>query len=127
MQTLQSLAQAHAIMELAVHNSNNVELYDEHGIHSTSVKALFKTPDCPKPQKSDIRKALVKEYQLDDSKLTDDVSDSIAVVHTLLTKRWNQDIDERIKELKKEIKNLKVAHAKEQRQAEIDKLSQMKN
>lgn len=126
-QTLQSLAQAHAIMELAVHNSNNVELYDEHGIHSTSVKALFKTPDCPKPQKSDIRKALVKEYQLDDSKLTDDVSDSIAVVHTLLTKRWNQDIDERIKELKKEIKNLKVAHAKEQRQAEIDKLSQMKN
>lgn len=126
-QTLQSLAQAHAIMELAVHNSNNVELYDEHGIHSTSVKSMFRTQECPKPQKGDIRKALVKLYLLDDTILTDDISDACAVVHTLLTKRWNQDIDERIKELKKEIKNLKVARAKEQRRVEIDKLSQMKN
>lgn len=125
-QTLQALSASHAILHLAVQVTDGVELYDNDGIHTISIKTLFKSPSCPKPQKEDIRKALVELYHLDDTLLTDDISDAIAVVHTLLVKRWNQDIDERIKELKKEIKGLKLARAKEEREVEINRLSQSK-
>lgn len=121
-QTLQALMGAHWIMRLAVSVTDKAEKYDENGIHSTSVKPLFKSENCPKPQKSDIRKALVKMYHLDDTLLTDDISDAVAVVHTLLHKKWNSDIDEQIKELKKEIKKLKAKNAIELRQQEIQKL-----
>lgn len=124
--TLQNLMGAHWIMRLAVTMTQGVEIYDENGIHSTSVKPLFKTQDCPKPQKSDIRKQLVEKYHLDDSLLTDDISDAIAVVHTLLHKKWNADIDDQIKELKKEIKKLKVNNAIESRQEEIQRLLKLK-
>ena len=124
--TLCSLARAHAILHLAIQTTNGVELYDEDGIHSTSVKAVFRTIENQKPQKSDIRKALVAEYHLDDTLLTDDISDAIAVVHTLLKKKWNQDIDDQIKILKKEIKGLKIARAKEERQREIERLLEIK-
>lgn len=124
--TLCGLARAHAILHLAVQMTEGVELYDEDGIHSTSVKSLFKTDKNPKPQKEDIRAALVALYDLDDSLLTDDISDAIAVVHTLLTKKWNADIDEQIKTLKKEMKKLKATRAIESRQAEINRLLEMK-
>ena len=125
-QTLQALMGAHWIMRLAVSMTDGIERYDEHGIHSTSVKALFRTAECPKPQKSDIRKALVSLYCLDDTKLTDDISDAVAVVHTLLHKRWNADIDDQIKEVKKEIKKLKMKNAIEARQIEIQRLLALK-
>lgn len=127
-QTICALARAHAILHLAVQffEKDGVEFYDENGIHSTSVKALFKTKECPKPQKGDIRKELVKLYQLDDTKLTDDISDAIAVVHTLINKKWNQDIDEKIREIKKEIKKLKAPHAIAAHQAEIERIQSLK-
>lgn len=124
--TLQALMGAHWIMRLAVSMTEGAERYDEHGIHSTTVKALFKTSECEKPQKSDIRKALVELYHLDDTKLTDDISDAVAVVHTLLTKKWNADIDERIKEIKKETKKLKANHAILAHQTEIQRLLTLK-
>lgn len=124
--TLQSLAGSHAVLDVALGCCSNPIAYDENGIHSTSIKTLFKSPICPQPQKDDIRKALVERYHLDDTLLTDDISDAIAVVHTLLVKKWNADIDDHIKEIKKEIKKLKAKNAISARQAEIERLLALK-
>lgn len=124
--TLQSLAKSHAIMELSVSQQFHVELYDEYGIHTTSVKSFFRTDKCPKPQKEDLRRAMVEYYHLDNDALTDNISDAMAVVHVLVHKRWNADIDDHIKEIKKEIKKLKAKNAISARQAEIERLLALK-
>lgn len=107
-ETLQGLAQAHAIFDLAVRNSG-VEAYDYEGVHSTSVKAYFKQlTDVEKPQKEDIAKYLIEKYpSFDFSPFPLDVTDSLGVTYTLIGKKWNADIKERIKEIKKDIKNAK--------------------
>lgn len=124
--TLQSLAKSHAIMELSISQKFHVELYDENGIHTTSIKSYFKTEQCPKPQKEDLRRVLVEYYHLDNDALTDNISDAMAVVHVLIHKRWNADIDDHIKEIKKEIKKLKAKNAISARQTEIERLLALK-
>lgn len=79
----------------------NLIPYDSVGVHTISVKALFRTEEIPKPQKEDIRKSLVGIYSIDDSLLTDNISDAIGVIYALLKRKWNADIEIQIKELKK--------------------------
>ena len=62
-------------------------------------------------------------YKLDNSKLTDDISDSMGVIHTLINRKWNLDIKEEIKKIKKEIKSLKKESAIKEREAEMQFLS----
>lgn len=126
--TLQQLAKAHAsltiaIMELQKDLHNNICFYDDDGIHSVSVKALFATEECKKPTKTDIRNKIVEMYKVDNSKLTDDISDSMGVIHTLINRKWNLDIKEEIKKIKKEIKSLKKESTIKEREAEMQFLS----
>ena len=117
--TLQGLAQAHSIFDLAVHRSGE-QFYDYDGIHSVSVKAYFKTlTGLEKPQKEDISEYIQKKYKdfnFDEYPL--DVTDSVAVAITLVEKKYNSDIDERMKMVKKEIKkakaNIKINKLKEE-------------
>lgn len=124
--TLQGLAKAHAMLELAVYQTDGFEFYDEKGIHSVSVKALFKTDEIQKPTKTDIKKVVSAYYGYKMSDLTDDQSDSMALIYTLLNKKWNADIIAKIKEEKKEIKSLKMQKAIEERQEKITWLEQLK-
>ena len=116
--TLQGLAQAHSIFDLAVHRSGH-QFYDYDGVHSVSVKSYFKTlTGLEKPQKEDISEYIQKKYKdfnFDEYPL--DVTDSVAVAITLVEKKYNSDIDERIKMVKKEIKNAKA-------KAKINKLNE---
>lgn len=123
--TLQTLAKAHAALDIAVSKVNGTDFYDETGIHAVSVKALFKTEDCPKPTKGDIKIAVCDKFGLDKSRLSDDESDSIAVIYTLLKKKWNADIKDEIKRVKKEMKSLKQERAIEAHQKRIEELENM--
>lgn len=122
---MQGLAKAHAVLELCVEHSGLI-FYDEKGIHSISVKAMFRSEENPKPTKTDIKNKVCEYYDLNSKELSDDQSDSIALIYTLVNKKWNSDIDERVKVLKKEIKNLKVERAISERQEEIDKILSFK-
>ena len=123
--TLQTLAKAHAALDIAVAKVDGVDFYDETGVHAVSVKALFKTEENPKPTKTDIKKAVCAYYGLEVGDLTDDESDSIAVIYTLVKKKWNADINEEIKRIKKEIKGLKQERAIEAHQKRIEELQGM--
>lgn len=115
--TLQALAQAHAICDMAMYNEG-VPVYDYEGVHSVSVKALFKKlTGVEKPTKLDIKKYIEDNFKgVDISQFTQDVSDSIAVSYTLVMVKWNNDIKEEIKNFKKEQKKYKT----KQKQNEIE-------
>lgn len=124
--TLQSLAQTHAIFDMACEKSGQ-DIYDEDGIHSISVKAYFKgVTGFEKPTKSDIRNwvhVLVKNTPVD---IDLNISDSMAVTATLLFKRWNTDLDEERKRLKREIKKYKSAKRIEELQNQIIRIEALK-
>ena len=111
-QTLQQLAKAHAALDICLYQrSKQYFVYDEVGIHSVSVKSLFKKNKEDKPTKKDIQNKLCEIYDLKCFDLTEDISDAVAVIHTLIYKKWNADIKDEIKNVKKEIKELKQESA----------------
>lgn len=109
--TLQGLAQTHAIFDLFV-QQKDLDYYDWNGVHSISVKSYFKQiTENEKPQKEDICKVILNKYEWavpEDNALSYDISDSIAAAHTLVGKKWDADINEEIKILKKELKSAKA-------------------
>ncbi len=122
-QTLQQLAKAHAALDICLYERpENYCVYDETGIHSISVKSLFKKNKDDKPTKKDIQERLRNLYDLTGLEITDDISDAIAVIYTLINKKWNSDIKDKIKELKKEIKTLKQESTIKNRECFIDYL-----
>lgn len=122
-QTLQQLAKAHAALDICLYERPDTYfVYDEVGIHSISVKSLFRKSKEDKPTKQDIQNRLREIYNLDGFEITDDISDAIAVIHTLINKKWNSDIKEEIKATKKEIKELKQDFTIKNKQRYIDYL-----
>lgn len=123
--SLQGLAQVHAIWELACDKSE-VEIYDFDGVHSVSVKAFFKRKyEVEKPQKEDIAKLVCENYCFDIGDNPLDITDAIACVQTLVEHKWNEDIKDKIKELKKEQKNYKTEKKKNQIAEEIQRLERL--
>lgn len=105
--SLQSLAQVHAIWELACEKAG-VDVYDFQGVHSVSVKAFFKKKyGIEKPQKEDIARLIGENYCFNIGENPFDITDAIACVQTLVEHKWNQDIIDKTKELKKEQKKYK--------------------
>ena len=123
--SLQGLAQVHAIWELACEKLK-VEVYDFDGVHSVSVKAFFKRRyGVEKPQKEDIAKLVCENYCFDIGDSPLDITDAIACVQTLVEYKWNEDIKDKIKELKKEQKNYKTDKKKNQIAEEIQRLERL--
>lgn len=145
--TLQALAKVHAVFELALDEMiardplRTLFLpYDktcpcgvehketENGVHAASVKALFrKIIGIDKPTKQDIREAVSKICRGKDvSSLKEDISDSIAVTITLKEVKFNADIDEERKALRKKIRSLKSENAKVPYAEELKRLESLK-
>lgn len=125
--TLQSLAGSHAVLDIVVAQNNDLfHYYDDKGIYTISVKALFKSEKVHKPDKKDVRQGVVDYFHLDDSLLTDNISDSIGVIYTLLQRKWNNDLQEEIKSVKKAMKPLKREYTKAIHQQHINFLESLK-
>lgn len=124
--TLQALAEAHAALEIACEDEG-ADIYDEFGIHAISVKSYFRSIiGIEKPTKEDIAAEILKKYDLT-GEYTLDTTDAIGVVFTLLNKRWDTDITDGIKELKKNMKTYKTQKKRDEVQSEIDRLNKLKN
>lgn len=124
--SLQGLAQVHAIWELCCSHSG-VEVYDCEGVHSVSVRAyIAHQTGIEKPTKEDVADYVGKKYGFDGASTALDVTDAIAVVDTLVSKKWDSDIDTEIKALKKQIKTYKTDKKKNELLAEICRLKELK-
>lgn len=122
--TFISLAKSHGILSLIIQKLKLTEYSSN--IFSISIKPLFKNQFCAdpkKPTKEEIRKQLSNIYGFNELNVSTDESDSLAIIHCLIMSKINKDINERIKELKKEIKILKLDSAKQKRLEEINKLT----
>lgn len=124
-QSLQSLAQVHSIWELACFKCG-ADVYDLDGVHSVSVKAFFKRKYCiGKPTKDDIAKCVCKDYSFSLGDFPDDITDAAACVMTLVEYKWNEDLKNRIKELKKDKDKYKSIKKKQEIDVEMQKLKEM--
>ena len=90
------------------------------GVAAVSEKAVFKQLiGIEKPEKKDIFESVMKMYGIQDSLksvLNYDITDSVAVVETLISKKWNSDIQQGVAELKK----MKKKYKTEKKQMEIE-------
>lgn len=119
--TIISLTKSHGILSLVLQELK-IDEYNEFGIFPVSIKSIFKTETNPKPTKEIIRKKLAKIYNFEESEITLDESDAIAVIHCLINKKINLDILTEIKNIKKEIKLTKSDLIKSRRLKDIETL-----
>ena len=125
--TLQSLARVHGVVDLWIaHKGLKVYSYD--GIHASSIKAALKRLiGADKPTKEQIKEYIFNNlnhnFKWDD--VTLDISDSIAVFLCLKESKWNIDILEEMKNVKKKIKELKKEKAKMEKQKELSRLENL--
>lgn len=107
-QTFLSLARSHSILDLYTYK-NNIAVYDYIGIYPISTHAYLKKirgwDNKHKVEKIDIRDYIEEEYKL--MGLTYDESDAVFLAKTFIDIKWNKDIDEAIKAVRKHSKELK--------------------
>lgn len=120
-QTLQALAAAHAVFNICIY-CRKLNSYSN-GIHSISVKTYFKKLlGIEKPQKDDIRAAVCRYYDIDPETVTRDESDAIGLWFCLCGAKWNKDITEQIKAVKKHRKTLSAKKAIQECNDEMERL-----
>lgn len=127
-QTFVALARSHAILDLYLF-MNEIATYDETGIYPITTHAYFKhlvgLGKDDKVTKEDIKKYLVEKYSISNS-ITLDESDAIFLAETLIGSKWNKDIEEEIRNVKRHKKTLKVSHAIQKCDDEIERLENLK-
>ena len=103
------------------------DVYDNLGIAVATCKSFYRKV----LNQKDISKLDIQGYVCDyfnihiDENMTDNISDSMSLILPFFVK-WNKDIDDRIKEIKKEIKQLKQKKVIEIRLDEIKELEKLK-
>lgn len=119
-QTFIALAKSHATLELYLY-SNNIDIYDNIGIYPISTHAYLKKlndwDNKHKVEKKDIQNYVYDKYKLD---LTSDEADAVFLAQTFLEIKYNKDINEEIKEIKKHMKILKSENGRKNCQDKID-------
>lgn len=127
-QTFVALARSHAILDLYLF-MNNIATYDEIGIYPITTHAYFKhiknLDKDSKVTKEDIKDYLIDHYRLSDQ-ITLDESDAVFLAETFINSKWNKDIDEKIREIKRHKKQLKASHAILKCEEEIKELQKIK-
>lgn len=126
-QTFTTLARAHAVLDLYLYQKN-IAVYDPTGLYPITTHCFFKKiqnkEKADTVSKEDIYNYVCEKYNLKD--ISFDESDAVFLAQTLVFSKWNKDIDEEIKVKKKHFKELKMAHAKEEVQKDIDRLTKIK-
>lgn len=110
-QTFLALARSHAILDLYA-AQNDIDVYDYVGVYPISthayLKKLVEIPEGRKVQKQDIKDYVVTTYGVADD-LSFDEYDAIFLAQTLVRVKWNKDINEEIRALRRRRKELKSA------------------
>ena len=111
-QTFMSLAKSHAILDLFL-QQNNIDVYDYVGIYPATthacIRKLLNIDSKTSVDKTTIREYIKNEFGLETK--TFDESDAAFLAVTLITNKWNKDLQEEIKEVKKHKKTLKASKA----------------
>jgi hypothetical protein len=118
--TFIAMAQAHSDLAIACAEAQ-APMYDRIGVYPASTHAylrrlLGKSMDF-KPEKEDIRAYCAALWGFDERSVTYDESDAMFLAKTLVDVKWDKDIDEETKELRRHRKELKEPSA----MAKIDK------
>ena len=125
-QTFIALAKAHAILDLFL-ELNKIVVYDYIGVYPATTHAYLKKvlglDSKASVDKKDTKKFIQQEYGIETK--TFDESDAIFLARTLLNSKWNKDIQEKIKEVKKHKKELKMPKAIQDCEDIINKLENM--
>lgn len=120
---LQALAQAHAVWAI-VCASAPIDVYDYDGVPAVSVKAhVRKQTGIEKPTKQDVAAYVAEQYQFNTDFVPLDVTDAIGCADVLLESKWNADIKDEIKGIKKQIKGYKSTKKIEELQQKIQFLT----
>jgi len=127
-QTFIALAKAHAILDLFL-ELHDIDVYDYTGVYPATTHAYLKKvlglDSKTSVDKKDVKKFVEETYCLEFK--TFDESDAAFLACTLVNSKWNKDIDEKIKEVKKHKKTLKQKKAIEDCDALIEKLENMRH
>jgi hypothetical protein len=111
-QTFIALAKSHAVLDLYL-DKNNINVYDYVGIYPASTHAYLKKvlnlDSKASVDKTDIQKYIYDTYGFQTETL--DESDAVFLAITLINSKWNKDIEEEIKEVKRHKKTLKLEKA----------------
>lgn len=127
-QTITALARAHTVLDLYCFQ-HNIDCYDYTGVAPATTHAYFKAIQ-GLDSKAPVDKEMVREYLYSQySNLKDlslDESDSVFLAKTLVESKWNKDINEEIKAVKRHSKELKSEHGKNTCLEEIKRLESLK-
>lgn len=123
-QTFVALARSHAVLDLFM-AQRGIAVYDEIGVYPASTHAFFRRikglDKTYKIQKQDIISYVQETYNL--SELTSDEADAVFLAKTLVESKYNKDIKEEIRELKRNIKKLTKQSVIDQYKQQISDLT----
>ncbi len=128
MQTFIALARSHCVLDTLLYE-NGIATYDYVGIYPITWHNLFKkVANLGKDDK--VTKEIVYDYIIShykfDHQLTLDESDAVFLCYTFFAVKWNNDLAEQIKEVKRHRKTLKAPHAIKSCDVEISRLEGLK-
>lgn len=125
--TFVALARSHAILDLFI-DLNNLWCYDYTGVYPVSTHSYLRkiknltTKDPIKKQ--DILEYVTEKYKI--QSISFDESDAIFLAQTFVDVKWDKDIDEQIRDVKRHIKQLKLKRAIDDATSEIERLKGLK-
>lgn len=108
-QTFLSLSKSHAILDLYTYQ-HNIAIYDYIGVYPVSthsyLRKLNNWDNKRKIEKQDTKDFIIKTYN-NLPELTFDEADAVFLAKTFIEIKWNKDLDEEIKAVKRHAKELK--------------------
>ena len=111
-QTFIALAKSHAMLDYYTY-SHSIAVYDYVGVYPISTHAylrhLMNWDNKHKVEKQDIQTYIKNTYGFTD--ISFDESDAIMLAKTFIDIKWNKDLTEEIKAVKKHCKELKAQHS----------------
>lgn len=128
-QTFVALAKSHVILDVYCYE-NNIPCYDYKGVAPATTHAYYKHL-MGLGIKDKVTKEMVRDYlyEIFPEKMkttTLDETDAVFLAKTLHDVKWNNDIDEKVREEKRHRKGLKAAHAIAASDKEIERLKGLK-
>lgn len=126
-QTFLSLARSHAVLELYALR-HGLAIYDAVGVYPVTTHAyLRRLLGWPKTAKVD--KTAIRQYVYDTygyTNLTFDESDAVFLAQTFVDVKFNQDVQDGIRAVKRHMKELKQSHRITELQSELARLEGLK-